>query len=41
MLAYGEKAPVTSCPEQKDQSALIKCLAPNRRVEIEIQGRLK
>src|SRR6185295_12472284 len=41
LLAYGEKAPVTSCPEQKDQSALIKCLAPNRRVGIEIQGRLK
>ena len=41
LLAYGEKAPVTSCQEEKDQSALIKCLAPNRRVEIEIQGRLK
>ena len=41
LLAYGEKAPVTSCQEEKDQSALIKCLAPNRRVDIEIQGRLK
>jgi len=41
VLAYGKTAPVTSCEEHKNQTALIKCLAPNRRVEIEIEGRLK
>jgi OOP family OmpA-OmpF porin len=35
---YGKTLPVKSCPDQKDRKALISCLAPNRRVEIEIQG---
>jgi OmpA-OmpF porin, OOP family len=35
---YGKTLPVKSCPDQKDRKALIECLAPNRRVEVEIQG---
>jgi len=37
-LGFGKTTPVTSCPDQKDRKALIECLAPNRRVEVEIQG---
>ena len=37
-LGFGKTTPVKSCPDQKDRKALIDCLAPNRRVEIEIQG---
>ena len=35
---FGKTQPVKSCPDQKDRKALIACLAPNRRVEIEVQG---
>ena len=35
---FGKTMPVKSCPDQKDRKALIACLAPNRRVEIEAQG---
>ena len=35
---FGKTLPVKSCPDQKDRKALIECLAPNRRVVIEIQG---
>ncbi len=35
---YGKTMPVKSCPDQKSRKALIECLTPNRRVEIEIQG---
>jgi len=39
---YGKTLPVKSCPDKvggkTDRKALIECLAPNRRVEIEIQG---
>lgn len=35
---YGEAKPVKACPDQKNRKALIECLAPNRRVEIEING---
>ena len=35
---FGKTLPVKSCPDQKDRKALIECLAPNRRVDIEIQG---
>jgi OOP family OmpA-OmpF porin len=35
---FGSTMPVKSCPEQKNQSALIACLAPNRRVEVEVKG---
>jgi len=37
-LGFGKTTPVKSCPDQKDRKSLIDCLAPNRRVEIEIQG---
>lgn len=39
---YGKTMPVKSCPDKlkgkSDRKALIACLAPNRRVEIEISG---
>jgi len=35
---FGKTLPVKSCPDQKNRKALIACLAPNRRVEVEIQG---
>src|SRR3954471_13900237 len=35
---FGKTMPVKSCPDQKSRKALIECLAPNRRVEVEIQG---
>ena len=37
VFGYGKTMPVKSCQE-KDRQALIACLAPNRRVEVEIQG---
>ena len=37
-LGFGKTTPVKSCPDQKDRSAMISCLAPNRRVVVEIQG---
>jgi len=38
VFGFGKTTPVKSCPDQKDRKALIECLAPNRRVEVEIQG---
>jgi OOP family OmpA-OmpF porin len=35
---FGKTVPVKSCPDQKDRKALIACLQPNRRVEVEIKG---
>ena len=35
---FGMTQPVKTCPDQKDRKALIGCLAPNRRVDIEING---
>ena len=35
---FGKTMPVKSCPDQKDRKALIACLEPNRRVEVEAQG---
>lgn len=35
---FGKTQPVKSCPDQKNRKALIECLAPNRRVEVEVQG---
>lgn len=39
---YGKTMPIKSCPDKvggkADRKALIECLAPNRRVEVEIQG---
>ena len=37
-FGFGKTTPVKSCPDQKDRKALIECLAPNRRVVVEIQG---
>ena len=37
-FGFGKTTPVKSCPDQKDRKGLIECLAPNRRVEVEIQG---
>jgi OOP family OmpA-OmpF porin len=35
---FGKTLPVKSCPDQRDRKALIACLEPNRRVEVEVQG---
>ncbi len=37
-FGFGKTLPEKSCPDQKDRGALITCLAPNRRVVVEIQG---
>lgn len=37
-LGFGKTLPVKSCPDLKDRKALIECLAPNRRVVVEVQG---
>jgi OOP family OmpA-OmpF porin len=37
-FGFGKTLPSKSCPDQKDRKALIECLAPNRRVVVEIQG---
>lgn len=37
-LGFGKTLPQKSCPDQKERKALIECLAPNRRVVVEIQG---
>jgi OOP family OmpA-OmpF porin len=34
----GEKQPVKTCPDTKDFKALVACLQPNRRVEVEVVG---
>jgi outer membrane protein OmpA-like peptidoglycan-associated protein len=38
---FGKTLPVKSCREAKGRRALIECLSPNRRVQIEIQGLLR
>jgi OmpA-OmpF porin, OOP family len=35
---YGQTLPVKACPDIKSRKELIECLAPNRRVDVEIQG---
>jgi len=37
-FGFGKTVPVQSCPDQKDRKALIACLEPNRRVEVEVTG---
>jgi len=37
-LGFGKTLPAKSCPDQKDRKTLIECLAPNRRVVVEVQG---
>ena len=38
VFGFGKTLPVKSCPDQKDRKSLIECLAPNRRVVVEVQG---
>lgn len=40
VFGYGKTFPIPTlrCPDSKDRKALIACLAPNRRVEVELQG---
>jgi OOP family OmpA-OmpF porin len=37
-LGSGKTNPVKSCPDTKDRKSLIECLAPNRRVVVEVKG---
>ena len=37
-LGSGKTNPVKSCPDQKARKSLIECLAPNRRVVVEVKG---
>jgi outer membrane protein OmpA-like peptidoglycan-associated protein len=41
VFGFGKTLPVKSCRDAKGRKALIECLAPNRRVQIEIQGTLR
>jgi outer membrane protein OmpA-like peptidoglycan-associated protein len=38
VFGYGKTLPVKACPEESTRTALIVCLAPNRRVELELHG---
>jgi OOP family OmpA-OmpF porin len=38
VLGSGKTNAVKSCPDQKNRKALIECLAPNRRVVVEMKG---
>ena len=37
-LGFGKTLPVKACPDQKERKGLIECLAPNRRVVVELKG---
>lgn len=37
-LGSGKTNPIKSCPDQKDRKKLAECLAPNRRVIVEVRG---
>jgi len=41
VYGFGKTLPIKSCREEKGRRALIECLAPNRRVNIEVQGTLR
>jgi len=41
VYGYGKTLPLKSCRDTKGRRALIECLAPNRRVHVEIQGLLR
>jgi len=41
VFGFGQTLPVKSCRDERKRDALVECLAPNRRVQIEIQGTLK
>src|SRR5262249_15142948 len=38
VFGFGKTLPVQSCPDNKKRAEVIECLAPNRRVVVEIQG---
>lgn len=40
-MGMGKTLQIKSCPDGKDRKALIACLAPNRRVVVEIKGPAK
>lgn len=37
-FGYGKTTPIQSCPDTKDFKALVACLAPNRRAEVQVKG---
>lgn len=37
-IGMGKTNPIKSCPDNKDRKAFAECLAPNRRVTVEIRG---
>jgi OOP family OmpA-OmpF porin len=37
-MGLGKTLPVKSCPDERDRKALIECLAPNRRIVLEVKG---
>lgn len=39
VLGYGKTLPVKSCPQAKKRAELIECLAPNRRIVVEVQAK--
>jgi len=41
VYGFGKTLPIKSCREETGRRALIECLAPNRRVHIEVQGTLR
>ena len=41
VYGFGKTLPVKSCREAKGRRAMIECLQPNRRVQIEVQGLLR
>ena len=38
VFGYGQTLPVKSCSDETDRRALIECLAPNRRIVVEVQA---
>jgi len=38
VFGYGQTLPVKSCADEKERRALIECLAPNRRIVVEVQA---
>jgi OOP family OmpA-OmpF porin len=38
VFAFGSTRPVKSCPKRRDREQLVACLAPNRRVMVEVKG---
>ena len=38
VFGFGKTLPVKGCPDESKRASLIECLAPNRRVVVEVQG---